>query len=136
MKKTALPPPYEAQEQEALFEWASWNHGRLPDLDYMHAIPNGGSRHPAEAVRLQKQGVKPGVPDIFLPEPRGQYHGLYIEMKRAEKGKTSADQDRWLHHLASRGFMTAVCYSCDSATHIIEQYMKLPPFYTTKEKST
>lgn len=131
-----MPPPYEADEQETLFEWALWNLGRLPELDYMHAIPNGGSRHPAEAVRLKKQGVKPGVPDIFLPEPRGRYHGLYIEMKRAEKGKTTNDQGRWLHHLASRGFMTVICYSCDGAIQVIEQYMKLPPFYTTEDKMT
>lgn len=128
MKKQKPPPPFEADEQEALFEWASWNLGRLPPLDYMHAVPNGGSRHPAEAARLKKQGVKPGVPDIFLPEPRGRYHGLYIEMKRAEKGKTTEDQARWLHYLQSRKYMTAICFSCDSAIHVIEQYMKLPPF--------
>lgn len=132
MKKDQ-PIPYEAEEQETLFEWTLWNLGRLPELEYLHAIPNGGSRHPAEAARLKKQGVKAGVPDIFLPEPRGQYHGLYIEMKRAVRGKTTADQDRWLHHLQSRGYMTATCFSCDSAIHVIEQYMILPPFYKTKE---
>lgn len=134
MRKQSLPTRYEADEQEALFDWASRTLGRYPELEYMHAIPNGGSRHPAEAVKLKKQGVKSGVPDIFIPEPRGRYHGLYIEMKREKTGKTSMNQQKWLHYLQSRGFMTAVCYGFDSARLVIEQYLKMPPFQFQQEE--
>ena len=37
----------------------------------MFRIPNGGSRHPAEAARLKAQGVKAGVPDLCIPVARG-----------------------------------------------------------------
>lgn len=33
-----------------------------------------------------------GVPDIFLPAPRGGYAGLFIEMKRRKNGRVSIDQ--------------------------------------------
>lgn len=128
MRKQSVPTRYEGDEQEALFDWAEWQLGLFPELDYMHAIPNGGSRHPAEAARLKKQGVKPGVPDIFLPVPRGRYHGLYIEMKREKTGVVSDDQRKWIHFLESMDFKTTVCFGFDAAKYVIQAYMKLPPF--------
>ena len=35
-----------------------------------------------------------GVPDLFLPVPRNNFHGLYIEMKN-EKGRVSVSQSRF-----------------------------------------
>ena len=40
------PIPTEAQEQTALFQWAKMQSGKYPELALLHAIPNGGSRHP------------------------------------------------------------------------------------------
>ena len=67
---------HEAEEQAALFRWALLSRGRIPELDLLFHIPNGGSRHPREAANLKRQGVKAGVPDLFLPIARGKYHGL------------------------------------------------------------
>ena len=64
--------PSEAQEQKALFRWAELAKGGHPELGLMYATPNGGSRNPIEARHLKEQGVKPGVPDIFLPVPKGR----------------------------------------------------------------
>lgn len=63
--------PTEAQEQTALFQWAEMMQGRIPELRLMHHIANGGTRNQIEAVHLKQQGVKPGIPDIFLPCARG-----------------------------------------------------------------
>ena len=54
--------PYETLEQQALFDWAKISG--IPDLDLLHAIPNGGHRNKATAGRLKAEGVKRGVPDI------------------------------------------------------------------------
>jgi len=58
---------YEALEQEAVVKYCEYN--RIP----IFAIPNGGKRNRIEAAKLKRQGVKPGVPDIFLPAPRDGY---------------------------------------------------------------
>lgn len=109
----------EADEQSILFEWASY----LPELEFMYTVPNGGSRHPAEARNLKRQGVKSGVPDVCLPLPKGIYHGLYIEMK-VGRNKTSAAQDKWLEHLKEVGYATAVCYGFEEAQKVILGYIK------------
>lgn len=80
MQKSKMPVPTEAQEQMTLFSWAAMQSGKYPELNLLYHVPNGGSRHKAEAGRLRAEGVKAGVPDLCLPVARGQYHGLYIEL--------------------------------------------------------
>ena len=113
---------HEAAEQEALFRWASYQYGIYPELRLMHHIPNGGSRNKQEAANLKKQGVKSGVPDIFLPVPRGKYHGLYIEMK-AGKNKATDNQSKWLEALNNQGYVAVVCVGCDQAVEVITKYL-------------
>ncbi|MDQ6995451.1 MAG: VRR-NUC domain-containing protein [Mariprofundaceae bacterium] len=113
----------EHQEQAALFRWANIRAGKEPALRYMHAIPNGGQRHIAVAVKLKAEGVKRGVPDICLPEPKGRFHGLYIELKTS-KGRTSPEQKDWLEHLAKRGYKAVVCKGWIEAKETIENYLK------------
>lgn len=78
----------ESGHQEALFNWAGYNMQRMPELEYLHHVPNGGKRDKATAIALKRQGVKAGVPDVVLPVPRGEYHGLYIELND-RKGDSS-----------------------------------------------
>lgn len=69
----------EAQHQENVIKWSQQPSIRRqwPELALLHHIPNGGTRDAVEAKHLKQQGVKSGVPDLCLPVPRGQYHGLY-----------------------------------------------------------
>lgn len=115
----------ESGHQEALFSWAEYQYGRMPELEYMHHIPNGGKRDAATATALKRQGVKAGVPDIHLPAPRGNYHGLYIELK-AGKNTTTENQKRWLKYLWGQGYYTAVCYGWQVAAELIEKYLLHP----------
>lgn len=115
--------PTEAQEQTALFQWASMMEGRIPELLLLHAVPNGGSRHPIEAVHLKQQGVKPGIPDIFLPCARGQYHGLYIELKRIKGWKISSAQVEVMDALAGQGYAVEICYGWEQARNVILGYL-------------
>ena len=114
----------EAAEQEALFAWAELMRGRLPGIERMYHCPNGGSRNPVEAANLKRQGVKPGVPDIFLPVARGRYHGLYIEMK-TDKGRLSDDQRDWLSALREQGYAAYVCRGWERAAKLILKYYEL-----------
>lgn len=115
----------EGAHQTALFQWAELVSGVYPELVRMFHIPNGGKRDRKEAARLKAEGVKPGVPDVFLPAPRGGYHGLWIELK-VDGGKPSKEQRDWLEYLNGAGYCALLCYGWQTAQMEIEQYMKLP----------
>ncbi len=114
----------ENQEQAALFEWARLSEKRHPELKLLHAIPNGGLREARTAAVLQRTGVKPGVPDICLPVPRGGYGALYIELKRVKGGVTSANQRIWLNLLNANGNRAVVCKGWLEARDTILNYLE------------
>ncbi len=115
---------YEADQQRKLFQWTTFIRTKYPEIELMFHIPNGGSRNKLEAANLQKQGVKAGVPDLFLPVSRGGYHGLFIELKYG-KNKPTEKQTEWLKNLNEQGYAVAVCYGCDEASKKILKYLKL-----------
>ena len=123
MKKASPPIPSEHQEQVTLFEWAAWMGTQLPELKKMHAIPNGGKRDIRTAAMLKAEGVKPGVPDIFLPVPRGRWHGMYIELKRRKGGTVSKEQQAWINAL-KEDYWCAVCHGWEAARDEIMRYLR------------
>ena len=94
-------------------------------------MPNGGRRGKAEASIFKAMGVKAGVPDLFLPVPmvlqsqeRAQNtHGLYIEMK-AQGGRLQPSQKEWLQKLRSMGYCCRVCFGCEEAERVLEDYLE------------
>lgn len=91
------------------------------------AIPNGGARLKQEAVRLKAEGVLAGVPDLLVPEPRGPYHGLFVEMKRVG-GKATSDQRRLMRELRERNYCVLLGdRGSDHAFALVEDYLALPP---------
>ena len=121
------PPKFlewsEAEEQELVVKWAEAQSCKYPCLHRLYHCPNGGSRHPAEAVHLKHMGVKPGVPDLFLPYPVGDYHGLFIEMK-AENGVLRATQRDWLEWLREQGYAAYVCKGAQAAINCLKMYLE------------
>lgn len=112
----------EHQHQTALFRWAGYQTRRRPELSLMFAIPNGGRRDAVTGARLKAEGVKPGVPDIFLPVARQEWHGLFIELK-AGRNKLTQAQTAWHAHLSQQGYRVAVCYGYEAAIEVIEEYL-------------
>lgn len=90
----------------------------------MFHIPNGGSRNKIEAARLKMQGVKAGVPDLFLPVARGCYHGLFVELKKREGGRVSKEQRCWIESLEKEGYCARICHGWDAARETIEAYLR------------
>jgi len=113
----------EHNEQVALFEWARLAEGRYPELRLLFAVPNGGARDVVTGKRLKEEGVKRGVPDVWLPVARGGYHGLVIELK-AGKGRPTPEQKEWLQALAEQGYVALVCVGFDEAKREIEGYLQ------------
>lgn len=114
----------EAQEQCKLMAWAGHclDAGIYPELEWLYAVPNGGKRDRAEAAHLKRQGVKPGVPDLCLPVPRGEFHGLYIEMK-VGRNKPTENQLAWILGLKRNGYAVMVCYGAKEAQDAIRRYL-------------
>jgi hypothetical protein len=121
-----LPVPTETQEQQWLIEWAHNYRVKYPALSLLYHVPNGGSRHKAEARALRRGGVKAGVPDLCLPVPRGYWHGLYIELKRTKGGRVSDAQREWLDALALQGYRVEVCEGWRAAADVITGYLDTP----------
>ena len=67
------------------------------------------------------QGMLKGVPDLFLPVPRGNYAGLYIEMKHGDN-KPTPEQARFLQESVDCGYQAAVCWSAAEAIAVIKAY--------------
>lgn len=127
MKTKPAFSPSEHGEQCAVMDWANVHQKIFPMLEWLHAIPNGGDRHPAVAAKLKAEGVKKGVPDLCLPYPTldmcdGGYCGLYLEMK-VKGGTVRPDQKRWIEYLSTAGYRVAVAWSADEAIEILRKYV-------------
>lgn len=124
----------EAAIQMQLIQWAFHNEQNYPCLKMLFHSPNGEERKPqvnrlgirfsAVAQKLKRMGVKPGVPDLLLPYPKGAYLGLALELK-SEKGRLQQSQKEWLDNLQKVGWACRVCYSFDEAKKVLSEYCGL-----------
>lgn len=116
--------PTEGEEQATLFSWAQMKSGKYPELRLLFHIPNGGERSKSEAARFKAEGVKPGVPDLFLPAARYPWNGLFVELKRQKGGRVSDAQRLWLTALEGEGYRVAVACGWQEAAQIILDYLE------------
>jgi hypothetical protein len=110
----------ESSTQKVFFRWLEL---AMPLVrPFVFAVPNGGSRHKAEAVALKKQGVTAGVPDVFCALPNQLYSGLFIEFKYG-KNKLTKLQQEFIIRLRQAGYCAEVCYSFEEAQKLILEYL-------------
>ena len=117
-KRNAQP---EAAEQENVIKWARDNENNYPFLWMLHSSLNGVKLSKTQAGKAKASGMLSGVPDLFLPVPRGSFCGLYIEMKSAT-GRIMPSQSRYLSAVSDFGYSAVVCYSANEAIKTIENY--------------
>lgn len=110
----------EAKHQIALISWATKTGDKR--LELLFHIPNGGYRRPLEAVLLKASGLKPGIPDLFLPVPSSGKSGLFIELKKRDGTLRHLQQD-WLDRLGANGYAAEVAFGWRHAADIIEKYL-------------
>lgn len=61
---------------------------------------------------------------VFVMAARGEYHGMFIEMK-AGKNKCTPEQLQFLRHATSKKYYCDVCYSFDEFKETVENYLGL-----------
>jgi hypothetical protein len=120
----------EHDEQKALIDWCFYHLAQYPELDLIHAIPNGvmlgGGKVGAMRMNMLKaEGLRPGVCDLFLPCARGGYFGLYIEMKDYS-GRLSDNQKEFIAGVEKQGFLCYVPYGANEAISLLQKYLDMP----------
>lgn len=75
-----------------------------------------------QAVKMKQAGYIKGYPDLAIHEPRGGYHGLFIELK-TEKGTASPEQRDWIAKLMERGYYAQICKGAEPAINLIDYYL-------------
>lgn len=89
---------------------------------------------PGQAKKVKSLRSSRAWPDIFIPEPRGQYFGLYIELKKDDvylfkrDGSFKTDHYREQHEmlmkLKNRGYKAVFAFGFEQAKNIIDEYLK------------
>lgn len=107
-------------EQCAVFEWAEreirW------ETAFLFSTLNGVKLPLGLAVKCKRAGNRKGVPDIWLPVPRGEFHGLVIELK-VKPNKPTIEQVEWIEGLKAMGYKALVCYGAEEAIAEIKTYL-------------
>jgi hypothetical protein len=112
-----MPAATEHAEQVVVIQWCD-----MKGID-IFAIPNGSNKSKASAGKFKAEGLRAGIPDLFIPIARNGYHGLFVEMKRIGGPKPSKAQISWLAKLVASGYRAGVCYGADEAMGLISGYL-------------
>lgn len=113
--------------QVQLFNWMAYH----PKLQNAFAIPNANAaisklpRNQKFALNryMKAEGRRAGVPDIFIPVAMGNYHGMFVELKKEKGGVLSKDQKEWIKKLNEAGYYSVVARGFDNAKKEIENYL-------------
>lgn len=112
----------------------------VPALKLLFAIHNQGHGDQIRGGRAKAEGVKAGVPDLFLPVPRGRrvdlgggrlsggvdwHHGLFIELKLPNYTPSAVKpaQREWHVELDALGYRVAVCGGWEVARAVLIDYL-------------
>jgi hypothetical protein len=109
----------ESRLQSACVEWFRYQYPK----HVLFAIPNGGARSAVTGRILKREGVLPGVSDLFLmcPNAKGA-HGLFIEMK-TQAGKPTVAQLEFALQATLAGYQCVVARSLDEFMAVVNNYL-------------
>jgi hypothetical protein len=123
-------PNTEHAHQAAYFCWLQQNRYLHAGFEFAHSIPNGGLRDKITASRLKAEGARAGAPDVAIPIPCGQYHGMFIEFKKPgqetlKNGGLKPEQLKYRDYLISQNYFHFIAYSYLTAIEQTLYYLSL-----------
>ena len=95
----------------------------LKNVLYCASMNGQYQKYQSQRNKAKATGMKRGVPDLFIYEPRGSYHGLAIELK-VGYNKPTVEQLTWLNKLTERGYLAMTSNGLDQTIEIIDTYLK------------
>lgn len=117
-------PESELQQRCVLWFRYQWPQYRL----LLFAVPNGGFRLAREAARFYAEGVTPGVSDLILLAPRGDWPALCIELKTtASSSRQSARQKEWQMAVEAEGYRYEIVRTFNEFMALINEYLAETP---------
>lgn len=119
------------REHHLQMDIVRWAHAQYPNI-LMTIAPNI-KKSLAQGVMLKRMGLLPGTPDLMIFEPRGHFHGMFLEIKMPG-GYPSPEQKAFKVEAEQRRYWCAICpgtfkteKQCfDWAIGVIKHYMELP----------
>lgn len=107
---------------------------QYPDVIFHSDFGSGARLSPWQA-RMQKMqnGGRRAWPDMMIAEPIGNYHGLFIELKREgarlkkQNGEWAsshiAEQNIMLNELSNKGYKAEFAIGFEQALDLIDDYL-------------
>lgn len=128
-----------SRPSEATIHTQLCNYVRLRYPDVIFTSESAGVRLTmGQAVKAKKLRSSSKLPDFWMPEPRGGYHGLFLEIKRDREeiytktgmlrdDKHTQAQAVILDRLAIKNYKAMFACGLDEAIEIVDKYMALGP---------
>lgn len=97
------------------------NGGKLP----YHKDKKTGRYTSPQRIKLVREGLLSGVPDLCLALPRGVWHGMYVEVKVYPNDLTPEQQHRF-YELTAQGYYCVKVLDDQQAASAFHHYVSLP----------
>jgi hypothetical protein len=111
-------PESESNQQEIVVKYL-----RLAYPDALYCASAGGMwTSDSQRIKMARTGYVKGFPDLFIYEPRREFHGLAIEMKKVKGSKIEPEQVQWQEQLRNRGYCSYICKGSEEAIKVIDEY--------------
>lgn len=109
---------------------------KLKNLMFISDFAAGIKMTKGMAMRQKSQKSDHDWPDIFVAEPKGRYHGLFIEIKRDRdslynkngsmiKSDHLTDQLTCINLLNEKGYFARFACGFDEAKELVDNYLSL-----------
>lgn len=134
--KLGLPPRRKRDnpEEKLCIGLSDWMFKAFPDVIYHFDYGSGLKMTKLQSAKQKRLNKVRGFPDLQILEPRGVYHGLFLELKvenpytrdfKLKAGEHLREQEEIIRRLLKKGYYATFAAGLDEAMLIIEKYLNL-----------
>lgn len=110
-------------EDQLQADCVGWFNHYLRDEAYLAAVPNGGYRHKAEAIKLTATGVRKGFSDLICLAPEAKTY--FLEAKN-QKDLIDTDQEVFKKRIERIGFQYFMFNTFNQFRCLIQYILNIP----------